>query len=391
MDSFIIFYVFLGILIGTVTGITPGLHPNTASALFLTFSFLDPLCASVALVSASVTHTFLDFIPSIVFGAPEPETALSILPGHEMTMRGRAYRAIKLTVVGGVSSLLIGLLFFPLLALFIGNFYELLKVNMVWILIAFSLYMFLKDRKPWSIVVFFLSGLLGFIVLSKNLLGYQGLLPMLTGLFGLSTLIFSIKNKVQIPAQQFDCGEVKGVLKSGIIGAVSGILVGLLPGVGSAQATFITREVLKEKDEERFMIAIGGVNTTVAVFSLLALWLVGRARSGVAAAVGEMLGKLSLTHVLLFLGVIMLSGGVSAVLTLLISKRILNLLRKIEYRKLNLLVIIFLTSIVFWFTGVVGVLTLFVSTTIGLACILSGTRRSYMMACIVVPTILNLI
>ena len=388
MDFFIFLYVLAGVLLGTVTGLIPGLHPNTVSALILASALWDPFLTSILIISAAVAHSFLDFIPSVLLGAPDPSTALSILPGHKMMMRGHAYEAIKLTVVGGVVSLLLIVLFLPFIVVFIRNFYVFIKPNVHWILIGITGFMFLKDRNAWGIVVFCLSGSLGYLVLLNNLLGEFSLLPMLTGLFGLSMIIKSLKDRVKIPEQIKESEKISGVFRSGIVGTLSGMLVGLLPGVGAAQATFISREIFRDKEEKKFMIAIGGVNTTVAVLSVLALWLVGNPRSGVAVAVSELLGKISFTDVVVFIGAILLAGGVSAFLTLHLNKVFINLFRKVNYRIINFFIILFLVGVTFILTGLPGLYILFLSTIIGLVCILSNTRRSYMMACIIIPTVL---
>ena len=387
---FIIFYVFLGVFIGTVTGLIPGLHPNTMSTLFLGFLFGEPFLISIMIISAAITHSFLDFIPSILLGAPDPETALSILPGHNMMMQGRAYEAIRLTVMGGIVSLLIILVLLPFLVFFVDSFYHLIRPNIHWILIAITCFMFLRDRNPWSFVVFTLSGTLGYLVLNGNILGKFALLPMLTGLFGLSMIIKSIKDRIEIPEQKNEIENInkKDVIKGGLIGSLSGIFVGLLPGVGAAQATFLSHEILRDRSEKKFLIAIGGVNTVVAVFSLLALWMIGNPRSGVAVVVNELLNTLTFGDIIIFIGTIVLAGGVSSILTLYLSKRLINFFRKTNYRYVGFSIIIFLGAITFVLTGLIGLSVLILSTIIGEVCILSNTRRSYMMACLIVPTVL---
>lgn len=394
MDVFvIIFHVLLGIAIGTVTGLIPGLHPNTISVLFLGFLFGDPFLVSLTIISCAVTNSFLDFIPSILLGAPDPETALSVLPGHKMMMGGQAHDAIRLTVMGGLVSLLIILIMLPFLAVFIGFFYEFIRPHIHWILISIMCYMFLRDRSPWSFVVFALAGSLGYLVLNGGFLGRFAVLPMLTGLFGLSNMIKSVRDRVEIPEQRGSTQKVgkREIIEGGLTGSLSGILVGLLPGVGAAQATFLSREVLGDRSEMKFMIAMGGVNTVVAVFSILALWMIGVTRSGIAVVVNELLGTITFNDMVVFMGAVVLAGGISAALTLFISRRFVNLFRKINYGKLSACIIALLVIMTLVFTGLPGVLVLLLSTAIGMVCVLSGTRRSYMMACLIVPTILFLI
>jgi len=394
MDLFIIiFHIFLGVLVGTLTGLIPGLHPNTMCTLFIGFFFGEPFLVSVLIVSSAIAHSFLDFIPSIFLGAPDAGTAMGVLPGHNMMLKGEGYEAVRLTVIGGLVSLLIILVLLPFLMILTAPLYDIIRPNIHWILITLTGFMFTKDRKIWGPVVFGLSGLLGYIVLNGNFLGNFELLPMLTGLFGTSMILKSLHDEVKIPEQKNQPSVVgRGdMIKGGLVGSLSGILVGLLPGVGAAQATFISREILKDKTEKKFMIAIGGVNTVVAVFSILALWIIGKTRSGVAVAVNELLGNLVFSDVMIFLGAIVLSGGLSSILTIILAKKTIAFFRKINYKKASLSVILGLVSIVFVFTGLPGLFVLFLSTVIGLVTLLTNTRRSYMMACIIVPTVIYFI
>ena len=91
----IILALILGILVGIFTGLIPGLHINLVAMLLFLFSSklesdLSLILASF-IVAMSVTHIFLDFIPSIFLGAPTPQTALSILPGHRLLLKGKGY------------------------------------------------------------------------------------------------------------------------------------------------------------------------------------------------------------------------------------------------------------------------------------------------------------
>ncbi len=387
---FIIFYIFLGILIGTITGLIPGLHPNTVCAIFLGFVFLSPTNMSVLLISVAVTHTFIDFIPSIMMGAPDSGTSLSVLPGHKMMMRGLGYRAIKLTVLGGIFSIFIIILLIPLIFTIVSPAYELVIGNIHLILIIITLSLFIKDRSLWGVFIFLISGFLGYIVLNGNFLGRFEILPLLTGFFGLSMITKSIMDNIKIPIQKIEEEKIrkKDIAVGSLVGSLSGLLVGFLPGIGAAQATFISQQIIRDESNTRFMISLGGVNTAVAIFSMLSLWVVGRPRSGVSVAVKELVGNLNLGEFVLFLGVVVLVGGVSSIITLKITKTFIKIFRKINYKKLAFSVMFFIITITFVFTGFLGIFVLFLSASIGMVCILTGTRRSYMMGSLILPIIL---
>lgn len=56
-------FLILGLLAGTLTGLTPGIHINLISGLLLTLSFvgLNPVYLVTFVVSMSITHTFFGF------------------------------------------------------------------------------------------------------------------------------------------------------------------------------------------------------------------------------------------------------------------------------------------------------------------------------------------
>ena len=88
--SFII-ALALGIIAGTITGLTPGIHINLVAVILVSASLIlpiSPIILVVFIVAMSITHTFLDFIPSIFLGAPDDDTVLSVLPGHKVTSSG---------------------------------------------------------------------------------------------------------------------------------------------------------------------------------------------------------------------------------------------------------------------------------------------------------------
>ena len=67
--------LLIGIIFGVVAGLLPGLHPNNTIPIILGMSFLfGPLPTAVILVTSGVINSFVNFIPSILLGAPEEST-----------------------------------------------------------------------------------------------------------------------------------------------------------------------------------------------------------------------------------------------------------------------------------------------------------------------------
>ncbi|RLJ03319.1 MAG: hypothetical protein DRP11_01025 [Candidatus Aenigmatarchaeota archaeon] len=381
--------ILLGLALGILTGLVPGLHPNLVSILLLGLP-LEPLTLCVVIIVTSVVNTFLDFIPSILLGAPEPSTALSILPGHKLLLLGRGFEALFLTVIGGYMSIIIILALLVPIIFLVPVIYSLMRPFIHVVLILVIMYTLLRDRSPWALLILVLSGSLGYVALSTHLMDQDKVLfPLLTGLFGIGALLNSMRRRCSIPVQEMGVGYIgkSKVLKGGLVGSVSGMLVGLLPGIGAAQATYLSQEILGEKDENGFLISMGGINTADAVLSILALWLIGNPRSGAAVVIGNIM-NVQAYHIPLLIGVVVLASVAGGVLTLVLGKRILSLLRGIDYSLISKFVLIFLLSMVLFLSGPVGLMISLIASSIGLTCILSGTRRSYMMGSILIPTII---
>ena len=334
----------------------------------------------------AITHTFIDFIPSILLGCPDTDTELSILPGHKLLKKGKAYEGILLTAYGSLAAIFIlTILFYPSILL-IEFAHNAIETILPYILIATSLFLiFLEKNKLKASSVFLITGILGWIVLSPLEMS-QPLLPLLTGLFGSSTLILSIQNKTKIPKQEITKPKIK--LTKPILGALlASPLCSFLPGLGSGQAAVIGN-VISRQDNKGFLVLLGATNTFVMGFSFLALFAISRTRSGAAVAIKEILGIPSNATLVLIIITILIAGIISFFLTKKISKYLVNKVQKINYTRLAAGTLIFLVILVTLISGWKGLLVLITSTITGLYCISLNVRRINMMGCLLIPVII---
>lgn len=394
----LILAILIGVSAGTITGLIPGIHVNIiAIFLFSISSFLlgyfSPLALVIFIVALAITHTFIDYLPSVFLGAPDEDTVLSILPGHEMLIKGRAYEAIILTLYGSISAILIVLLLSPVFIFLLPKVYENIRDIMPIVLIIASCFLFYfeKTNKLWAIIIFLLAGLLG--IASLNLDIKEPLLPLLTGLFGSSSLITSIMKKQKIPKQKVSKIrnikiKKKSILKSLFASIIASPLCSFLPGLGSGQAAVIGSEVTGELDRKEFLILLGSINTIVIGLSFITLYSIQKARTGAAVITGKILPEITFSHLAIILTVILLSGIIAFFLTIFLAKFSAKNISKIKYHKLSLIIIIFLTIIVLIFSKFTGLLLFITATATGLLAISTGIRRIHLMGCLLVPTIL---
>ena len=114
--------ILLGVSVGVVTGLTPGLHINLVALILFNLSpfllgFTNIIVLSSFIISMSITHTFTDFISSTYLGAPADDTALAVLPAHRMLLEGMGHEAVKLTVIGSLLCLIISIILTPVLVI----------------------------------------------------------------------------------------------------------------------------------------------------------------------------------------------------------------------------------------------------------------------------------
>ena len=113
LTALCVLMALLGCAIGTFSGMVPGIHVNTLAALLLA-SYpaieamipLEPSDSAVAVaccvMSASVVHSYVDFVPSVFIGAPDSEDAVSVLPGHRLLLQGRGMEAVRSAAIGSL-------------------------------------------------------------------------------------------------------------------------------------------------------------------------------------------------------------------------------------------------------------------------------------------------
>ncbi|HIK01808.1 TPA: tripartite tricarboxylate transporter permease [archaeon] len=389
----ILLFVILGCFLGTLTGLVPGIHTNTLAAIIVglapVLSKFDPLSIAALLMSMGVVHTFLDFIPSILLGIPEGESALSVLPGHSLLMEGRGIEAIRLTAFGSLSALLITLILFLPALLVISAVYPFIQGNILWILSAVVVLSILSERRVFmATVIFLISGVFGYFTLN----GVEGLIfPALSGMFGISTMLISLKSMASPPEQENCRTKLKrGVIASSLLGAIAGILVGILPGIGAAQATFVVQNV-RNTGREDFLVSVSGVNTANIIFTLVVMHTVGKMRSGLVIAIKDIFPEIALGDIFVLLGVILFSGIVAYFLQVKIGEFAAMHLGKISsssYRKLTGGVILLVIILVFMMTGFRGLIILLLGTIIGLFPPKIGVRRAQCMGFFMIPVLL---
>lgn len=417
--------IFAGYLLGVISGLTPGIHTNnfalllTASTPLLQRFGIEPIYIVLIILTNSITHTFLDIIPSVFLGAPEADTALVLLPGHRLMLDGRGEEAIRLSAFGSAASIILSLVFlFPLFFLF-KHFYTQIYNQMGIILIWIVFVMILTERgeriegqgslavwkyRTYASAIFILSGILGILafereVLIDPLIGFLDtsvLFPLFSGLFGASMLIISILTHTAIPPQKKGGFKLPAwqIIRGTTSGTLAGGIVAFLPGISSAIATLLARLTIRDDtgrgSNEEFILSLSGVNTANALFAIIALYTINRPRSGAMVAIEGVIDPALWTPdtINLFLLIILLVSLLSYVTTIQLGRLVPALIQQVNYTHLSLMILLLLSVLVLIFSGIFGLILFITATVIGMIPAFAGVRRIHSMGVLLLPLIL---
>jgi putative membrane protein len=389
--------VLIGVILGTVSGIIPGVHANTLAGILLSLqalllSVLGPVALAGTLFAALITHTFVDAVPSTFLGIPEADTSLSVLPAHALCLEGNGEEAVRIAALGSACAMIIAvpvsMLCFILLPALQPYFDWWIGI----LLIASIGYMIVTSEAPgWALAIFAVSGALGAFALHYTFLSWHTLagesailMPLLTGLFGISVLL--VASQGTLPEQHFSGLRIenKAVIKYSLLGTGAGIAVGWLPGLSTASANGVLASVIGyEKDRRSYILATNAANTANAFIGLAALFALSRMRNGVMAALAELplpsMGELMITGVL--------AACAAYVITIRLSASAHHL-NGFDSKTLNRVVMVFIVLLSIVLTGPFGFFILLLATVVGLVPHIVNIPRMYCMGAIMVPVML---
>jgi putative membrane protein len=239
-----------------------------------------------------------------------------------------------------------------------------------------------------ALSIFILAGVLG--LLTFHLPVREPLLPLLSGLFGLSNLFFSLKSKTKLPPQKIkplrEIFLTKELLKSATASIIFAPFCSFLPGIGSGHAATLGNEFIKQ-DNRGFLFMLGAINTIVMGLSYVTVYTINKARTGTAAAVQQLLTTITTPNMIIILTSIFITGIISFFLAIYLSAFFSKNINKINYTKLTIVVIVLIIIINFIFTNWLGLIILAAGTSIGFFAISSRSRRINLMACLILPSI----
>lgn len=277
----------MGVIIGTLTGVLPGLGVTGAMALLLPVSFgMDPTSAIIMFAGIYYGAMYGGSTTAILVNVPgEAASVITCLDGNQMAKKGRAGVALSIAAIGSfVAGTLgvVGLSFFaPVLADVALTFGppEYFAIALLGLVILTNL----TGDSPLKSLLMVLFGLMISTVGLDTIAGIErftvGLDPLLRGIdfgiiamavFGISEIIHTLTHrsddflvkKVKLREMYPSKADIKRSAGPIFRGGVMGFLIGLLPGPAGTLASFSSyaaEKKISKRPEEFGHGAIEGV------------------------------------------------------------------------------------------------------------------------------------
>ena len=306
MDNLLV--CFIGSLLGTITGVLPGVGPTAAMALLIPVSFgLSPTASLILLAAIYYGAMYGGSTTSILLNIPgEAASVVTCIDGYRMARKGRAGAALAVAAIGswiaGTIAVIGLMLFAPPLAKFALMFGppEYFAVALLGLILLSNMTgNFI--RSILSVVLGLMLATVGIDLVSGSTrftFGFSELLdgvefaPVIMGLFGFSevlSVVGSSNPNVEVIKVKFrdlypTWKEIKRSIGPVFRGTLIGFPIGLLPGPSGTLASFAAYKLEKSvsKHPEEFgQGAIEGVagpesaNNAASTSSLIPLFALG--------------------------------------------------------------------------------------------------------------------
>jgi len=316
-------YCLIGVFIGTIVGVLPGLGVMNAVAILIPMTFgMNPTTAMIMLAGIYYGAMYGGSTTSILINTPGEEPAImTTLDGYQMALQGRAGPALGIAafgsfIAGTFATIMLMVLAKPLVkvALSFGptEYFSMLVLALCTLgglmgesvikgllMAAFGIFLGTVGIDPVTGAERFTFGI-------PELMDGIGFLPVAIGLFAIAEVLITAEMEMMRPVVE----KVKGLLPSakdwmaskGAIarGTIIGFLIGCMPGGGATLASVVSYLVEKKvsKHPEQFgKGAIEGVagpetaNNAASGGAMVPLLTLGIPSTGVSAV---LLGALML-------------------------------------------------------------------------------------------------
>ena len=274
-------YSFIGVFMGNLIGVLPGIGPLAAISMLLPVTYsLEPTGALMMLAGIYYGAQYGGATTSILLNLPGVAShAVTCLDGHPMAKKGKGgaalFMAMFASFIGATIGILLMMFFSPLLVDMAFKFgpAEYFAMMMLGLLAASTLAKGSPLKGIAMVMVGLVAGVIGTDVNSgvarfafdvPELTDGIALVALAMGLFGISDILANAnrigtsdtvkESKITMRSLRLEKGEMKRSWIPIFRGTGIGAFFGILPGTGSTIASFISYAVEKKvsKTPERF-------------------------------------------------------------------------------------------------------------------------------------------
>jgi TctA family transporter len=308
LDPVNIFYCFLGVLLGTLVGLLPGIGPTATIAMLLPITFsLSPATALIMLAGIYYGAQYGGSTTAILINLPgESSSAVTAIDGYQMARQGRAGPALATAALGSffagsVATLLLAF-FAPPLARAALNFGapEYFSLIVLGLLVSIALAHGSILKALAMIVLGLLLGMVGqdiytgtprFTFGFRELFSGLNFVSVAVGVFGVAEILRNLETEKDrevlvksVKNLWLTKADFKRIIGPVLRGTGLGSLLGVLPGGGhilSSFASYSFEKRLSKTPEEFGKGAIEGVagpesaNNAAAQTSFIPLMTLG--------------------------------------------------------------------------------------------------------------------
>ena len=268
----------IGVVLGTLVGVLPGLGPVAAMSLLLPVTFnIPPVSAIIVLSGIYYGSMYGGSTTSILVNIPgEATSVITCLDGYQMARQGRAGPALGIAAIGsfiaGTLSI-VGLMFIgPFLAAGALRFGP--PEYFAVMILGMTILTFLSNGPMWKALLMAAFGLFLSTIGMDNVSGISrlsfnieelidgiGMVPVVMGLFGISEVMLNVESSMErsifntkITNLLPNWKDLKVSLGPISRGTLLGFFLGILPGAGAVISSFASYALEKKisKYPEKF-------------------------------------------------------------------------------------------------------------------------------------------
>lgn len=280
-------WCFIGVFMGTVIGILPGLGSATGTAILIPLTLtLDPLTALIMLAGIYHGSQYGATITAILIATPgEASSVVSTIDGYQMARKGRAGQALAISAISAFIASIVTVLLLLTLAQFFANValgFGPVEMMAIMIFGFATISMFSSGNILLGMAMCAIGVLLGTVGIdmgtgvarftfgSVDLFSGIPFIEVMIGLFAVGELLNQIGQGQPKPirARFRDLLLTKEDIKRSVMptarGTGIGFGVGILPGAGSTLASFLAYGTEKRFSKHRKEMGRGAIEGVAA-------------------------------------------------------------------------------------------------------------------------------